>query len=87
LHLYHYTFRDIVSWAMAKGYKYYRSSGLNYDPKLHWRSTLDPLDLYVCHTSRLLNAVLRLALPWLGPVRHDKTLKRFPNYDRLWDDQ
>src|SRR5205823_14521739 len=33
LHLYHYAFRDIVSWAIANGYKWFRSSGLNYDPK------------------------------------------------------
>src|SRR5262249_14277274 len=43
LHLYHYVFRDIVSWAIANGYKSFRSSGLNYDPKLHLRQVLDPL--------------------------------------------
>ena len=37
LHLYHYAFRDVVSWAMASGYKSFRSPGLNYDPKLHLR--------------------------------------------------
>src|SRR5579883_527885 len=35
LHLYHYTIRDIMSWAIANGYHWYRSNGLNYDPKLH----------------------------------------------------
>src|SRR5947207_70283 len=30
LHLYHYAYRDILSWAMANGYKEFRSSGLNY---------------------------------------------------------
>ena len=29
LHLYFYTFRDIVSWAMARGYKWYVSGPLN----------------------------------------------------------
>ena len=51
LHLYHYAFRDVVTWAIANGYKNFRSSGLNYDPKLHLRSRLDPIDLYVRHTS------------------------------------
>ena len=28
LHLYHYAFRDVVTWAIANGYKSFRSSGL-----------------------------------------------------------
>ena len=58
LHLYHYAFRDVVRWAMANGYKRFRSTGLNYDPKLHLRARLDPLDLYVRHCSPLVNRVL-----------------------------
>jgi len=50
LHLYHYAVRDMMSWAIANGYKWLRSSGLNYDPKLHLRHLLDPIDLYVRHT-------------------------------------
>ena len=42
LHLYHYAFRDVVRWAMANGYKRFRSTGLNYDPKLHLRSQARP---------------------------------------------
>lgn len=84
LHLYHYTFRDIVSWAIAAGYKRYRSTALSYDPKLHLRSELDPLDLYVRHHSPYLNTLLRLILPWLEPARYDKILKRFANYRELW---
>ena len=84
LHLYHYVVRDMISWAISKGYKWFRSSGLNYDPKLHMRHQLDPIDLYVRHTSALANAILRLALPWIVPVRYDATLKLFPNYKELW---
>lgn len=84
LHLYHYAIRDMVTWAIGNGYKWFCSSGLNYDPKFHLRCVLDPLDLYVRHTSRLGNAAFKWLLPWLAPVRHDKTLKRFPNYDELW---
>jgi hypothetical protein len=85
LHLYHYAYRDIISWAIANGYKEFRSSGLNYDPKLHLRHLLGPIDLYVRHTSWLPNVVLKLLLPWLEPTRHDKTLKKFANYHELWD--
>jgi len=84
LHLYHYVVRDMISWGISKGYKWFRSSGLNYDPKLHMRHRLDPIDLYVRHTSPLANAIFKLALPWIVPVRYDATLKLFPNYNELW---
>ena len=84
LHLYHYVVRDMISWGISKGYKWFRSSGLNYDPKLHMRHRLDPIDLYVRHTSALANAIFRLALPWIVPVRYDATLKLFPDYKDLW---
>ena len=86
LHLYHYTFRDLVSWGIAKGYKWFHSSALNYDPKLHLRYKLDPIDLYVRHTSQICNAVFARILPWLEPTRYDKTLKQFANYHELWAD-
>ena len=84
LHLYHYAVRDMISWGISKGYKWFRSSGLNYDPKLHMRHRLDPIDLYVRHTSAPANALFRLALPWIVPVRYDATLKLFANYKDLW---
>jgi Acetyltransferase (GNAT) domain len=84
LHLYHYAFRDVVAWAMANGYKNFRSSGLNYDPKLHLRSRLDPIDLYVRHTSPVVNALLARFLPVLEPTHADPILRRFPNYGEVW---
>jgi len=84
LHLYHYMFRDVVSWAIAHGYKWFRSSGLNYDPKLHLRQELDPIDLYVRHISPVANAVIKCVLPWLEPTRYEKTLPKFSNYHELW---
>ena len=84
LHLYHYAFRDMVSWAIANGYKWFRSSGLNYDPKLHLRHLLDPIDLYVRHTSAPINALLKRILPLIEPTRYDKTLAKFRNYQELW---
>ena len=84
LHLYHYAVRDMIAWAIAHGYKWLRSSGLNYDPKLHLRHMLDPTDLYVRHSSRIVNAALKRALPWLEPTRYDPTLKKFANYGELW---
>ena len=84
LHLYHYTFRDLISWGIANGYKWFHSSALNYDPKFHLRYRLDPIDLYVRHTSTVCNAMFRRILPWIEPTRYDKTLKMFANYDELW---
>jgi hypothetical protein len=48
------------------------------------RHRLDPTDLYVRHTSILANAIFKLALPWIVPVRYDATLKLFANYKDLW---
>jgi len=44
---------------------------------------LAPLDLYVRHTSGLLNPIFRRVLKYLGPTRHDPILRRFPNSDAL----
>ena len=84
LHLYHWMYRDMVSWAIAKGYKEFRSSGLNYDPKLHLRHLLDPIDLYVRHTSTIANQALKFLLPLLEPTKYDATLRKFANYNELW---
>jgi hypothetical protein len=87
LHLYHYAFRDMVSWAIANGYKWFCSSGLNYDPKLHLRHLLDPIDLYVRHTSAPINILLKKILPAIEPTRYDETLAKFRNYEALWAQQ
>jgi predicted N-acyltransferase len=83
LHLYFYTLRDIISWSLQQGLKYYYSNPLNYGPKLHLRCQLVPLDLYVMHTSALLNPIFRRMIKYLGPTRHDSILRRFPNADQL----
>jgi len=83
LHLYFYTFRDIISWAIENGMETYCSSPLNYQPKLHLRCELYPLDLYVMHTSSVLNPIFGPALKLLGPTRHDPVLPRFRNADAL----
>ena len=82
LHLYFYTLRDIISWALEQGLKYYYSNPLNYEPKLHLDCELVPLDLYVMHTSPLLNPIFRRLIRYLGPTRHDPALQRFPNADQ-----
>jgi hypothetical protein len=84
VHLYHYIVRDMISWAISHGYKQLRSSGLNYDPKLHLRHRLDPIDLYVRHRSLILNLGLKRLLPWIEPTRYDPVLEKFPNYHELW---
>ncbi len=83
LHLYFYTFRDIINWAIAQNLTSYRSSPLNYEPKLHLDCELAPLDLYVMHTSPWLNVVFPPVLKLLEPTRHDKVVQRFPNAAEL----
>jgi predicted N-acyltransferase len=83
LHLYFYTLRDIISWSLQQGLKYYYSNPLNYEPKLHLDCELVPLDLYVMHTNPLLNPIFRRVIKYLGPTRHDPVLQRFPNADHL----
>jgi hypothetical protein len=79
LHLYFYTLRDIISWAIAQRLRYYSSTPLNYDPKLHLKCHLVPLDLYVRHTAALINPIFRCAARFLEPTRHDPVLRQFPN--------
>jgi predicted N-acyltransferase len=83
LHLYFYTMRDVIRWAIDQKLRYYVSGPLNYDPKLHLGHKLAPLDLYVRHTNALLNPIFKIALKYLEPTRHDPILKKFPNAAEL----
>ena len=83
LHLYFYTLRDIISWALQQRLKYYYSNPLNYEPKLHLDCELVTLDLYVRHTSALLNPIFSRLIKYLGPTRHEPVLRRFPNADQV----
>jgi predicted N-acyltransferase len=83
LHLYFYTMRDVIRWAIDQRLRYYCSGPLNYDPKLHLGHELAPLDLYVLHTRAFLNPIFRFALKYLEPTRHDPILRKFPNADQL----
>ena len=83
LHLYFYTLRDIISWAIQQKLRYYCSTPLNYDPKLHLKCDLAPLDLYVRHTAPLLNPIFGRALKFLGPTRHDPVLRKFRNAEAV----
>jgi hypothetical protein len=69
---------------MENGIRYYHSAPLNYDPKLHFRMDLEPLDLYVRATSSLFNPILRRLLPILEPTRYDRVIKNFSNANELW---
>ena len=83
-HLYFVTWRDTVIWAMENGCRHYHSAPLNYDPKLHFRMELEPLDLCVRATNPLFNVILRRLLPILEPTRYDPILKKFSNANELW---
>ena len=87
LHLYFTVMRDIISWAIDNGFKSIISTSLGYAPKLQMRHVLEPLDLYIRHTSPIINAVFKRILPLLEPTRNDETLKKFPNYRELWPDR
>ncbi len=87
LHLYFLTFRDVLTWALQQGLKRYRSSPLNYHPKLHLGCELYPLDLYVRHTNPVLNKIFGPILKLLEPTRHDPVLKRFRNARELHGDR
>jgi len=83
LHLYFYTMRDLIRWAIEQKLRCYVSGPLNYDPKLHLGHELAPLDLYVMHTRVWLNPIFSFALKYLEPTRHDPVLKKFPNAAEL----
>jgi predicted N-acyltransferase len=83
LHLYFYTMRDVIRWAIEQRLRNYASGPLNYDPKLHLGHELAPVDLYVMHTKRWLNPIFQFAVKYLEPTRHDPVLKKFPNADQL----
>ena len=83
LHLYFVVMRDFIQWALDHGLKRYVTGQLNYDPKLHFRMKLVPLDLYARHTSPWLNPVFKLALPFMQPARHNPVIRKFANFDEL----
>jgi hypothetical protein len=83
LHLYFVVTRDEINWCCRNGVRRYCSTSLNYDPKLHLRFRLLPLDLYVRHANGWANRILRYVAPWLTPANRDATLRRFPNSDDL----
>ena len=83
LHLYFVTFRDVLSWAIAQGLREYRSTPLNYEPKLHLGFELAPLDLYVAPTRAWLAPLMRAALPFISPTRGEAALRKFRNADEL----
>ena len=84
LHLYFYTLRDILRWAINHRLTFYCSSPLNYDPKLHLGCDLAPLDLYVRHTQPLLNPIFSRVVKFLEPTRHDSVLPKFANAAELY---
>lgn len=86
LNLYQITFRDLLGWAMARGLKHYHSSPFNYQPKLHLRMELAPLDIYARHRWRPVQAILRRVAPRLEPTRQEPVLREFPNAAEIWRD-
>lgn len=82
LSLYHRTFHDIIVWALEQGLKEYHCAPFNYDPKSHLRLRLIPVDLYVRHTSPLINWVLKRVAPHFAPATSDPALRNYPEQAR-----
>jgi hypothetical protein len=82
-HLYFVSRRDIFAWAIANGYHTYYSAPLNYDPKLHLRQMLAPLDIYARTTRGWLNPLFRRILPLMEPTQYDPNIRKFANADEL----
>ena len=76
LNLYYVTFRDLLNWALGHGLRRYASAPFNYDPKLHLRLELQPVDIYVKHISHVLNRLVKTFAPAFEPARSDPTLRR-----------
>ena len=76
LHLYYVTFRDILEWALRHGYRRYRTSPFNYEPKMHLGLQLEPVDLFVRHRSPFLNVFLRDFAPRFAPAQTEPVLRR-----------
>jgi predicted N-acyltransferase len=83
-HLYFTTLRDAMQWAMQNNFKWYCSGGQGFEPKLHLRCTLLPVDLYVKHRWPIANAIMRRVLPLLEPTRNNEVIQKFPNYADVW---
>lgn len=77
LNLYFHTFRDVVVWALRCGLRHYYCGPFNYDPKLHLRLRPVPVDLYVWHRSRIINALIRRIGPLFGPANSDPALRKY----------
>ena len=84
LSLYFVTWHDVMTWSIENGIKCYHTGPLNYDPKLHLKLSLAPLDLYVRHNWDLINPIFKLALRYLEPTRHDPVLRQFHNAAELY---
>lgn len=84
-HLYFVTIRDVMSWAISQGVRQYYSTPLNYEPKLHLKFDLAPLDLYVRHVSDWVNPFFARIAPMLEPTRYDRFLRKFSNFSDLND--
>jgi Acetyltransferase (GNAT) domain len=76
LNLYYLTFRDLIEWALRRNLKFYCTAPFNYDPKLRLGLDLVALDLYVRHTFRPINAILRLVAPYFSPAKSDPVLRK-----------
>lgn len=77
LNLYYLSFHDILDWALKQNLQFYETAPFNYETKLHLRLEPVPLDLYVRHTSPLVNLGLRFIAPIFAPAKSDPALRKY----------
>lgn len=77
LNLYYVTFRDLIVWALDHGFNYYYSAPFNYEPKLRLRLKPVKVDLYVRHTSSMINSILKRVAPSFAPAKSDPALRAY----------
>jgi predicted N-acyltransferase/multidrug transporter EmrE-like cation transporter len=77
LSLYYLTFRDLIAWALRQGLRFYHSAPFNYDPKLHLRLKPVDVDVYVRHTSPVVNWILKKVAPRFAPANSDPVLRQY----------
>ena len=77
LNLYYLTFHDILDWALKNQLRFYETAPFNYEMKLHLRLCPSHLDLYIRHSSPVINLLLKFVAPVFAPAKSDPALRKY----------
>ena len=81
--LFYTTFRDIINWCIENGVKKYESGQLVYGPKKRLDFRFAPLYIYVKHTNKFKNSLLRILSDLLKPENFDEILRNMKKEGKL----